>query len=557
MAQGSYRSCALALVLSPALWALPGIQPASAQQVTLPANFISSTVPQDVPAGPGASIQDLAIFAWQEFIALNWTASDPTVSGKRGLPNTGVGFTDIAPDNGSFPLVVWQTYRHKNELFPTDGTTDPTFDGYFPAYAYQTNPTAGTGVNGQVPSFTLFNNLDETSEIGLANMYAHASPVTNPASGVRVAYEAKVNRAVFSYLVGNGFTNSANGYGLLTTAQGNTGPILNPGLSSYPNVGICTLPAGVSATSIIMLPCGGVATTFDPAGEGAIEVKAAWRALTSQDDPSHFFTRNVIYYTGQPPNQKYNNAVWGLVALHIIHKTKSFPAFVFASWEQVDNYNDTTNSNTQNLAFDNTGDASILPDIGVTRAHAINSPIPPVNEAAQTAFKASNPNTVWQYYKLIGVQATPVNGPPAANAAPDDLSYYYMANIMVETNQVLQNFTGSVQASLSNPPGQQKNVYVAGAAGSPYQMGGCQGCHGFQGQLLGGDMSVLIANGSSNSEFAESIDATAPTALKTYTQRLHDVRLRTGLFLKHFFPEGHYYPVGKPAGSKPGKGSQY
>ena len=83
------------------------------------------------------------------------------------------------------------------------------------------------------------------------------------------------------------------------------------------------------------------------------------------------------------------------------------------------------------------------------RAHAINSPIPPVNAAVQAAFRAGNPNTVWQYYKLIGVQATPVDGPPPATATADELSYYYMANIMVETNQVLQNFTGSVTASLS------------------------------------------------------------------------------------------------------------
>ena len=53
-----------------------------------------------------------------------------------------------------------------------------------------------------------------------------------------------------------------------------------------------------------------------------------------------YFTRNVIYYTGPPGNQQYNNEVWGLVALHIIHKTKSFPDFVFATWEQVDDYDD-------------------------------------------------------------------------------------------------------------------------------------------------------------------------------------------------------------------------
>lgn len=47
-----------------------------------------------------------------------------------------------------------------------------------------------------------------------------------------------------------------------------------------------------------------------------------------------------------------------------------------------------------------------------------------------------------------------------------------MANLMVETNQVLQTFTGSVDATLNG--GQQINVYVNGDAKNPYQMGGCQ-----------------------------------------------------------------------------------
>jgi hypothetical protein len=273
---------------------------------------------------------------------------------------------------------------------------------------------------------------------------------------------------------------------------------------------------GVSVSKIVLLPCGDNDVPGD-LGEGAIEIKAAWRALTQEEmNSGRFFTRNVIFYTGQSP-QLYNNAVWGLVALHIIHKTESFPAFVFASWEQVDNYGDDTtdNPNPENLAFQNTGDTGSLPNIAVRRAHAINSPIAAVNDAVRTAFTdptTGNPDTVWQYYKLIGVQATPVDGPPPATATPDDLSYYYMANIMVETNQVLQNFTGSVAATLPTvqtpptPPGKQNNVFVYGGTGSPFQMGGCQGCHGFQGQSVGGDMSVLIATAPYDTLYADSID---------------------------------------------------
>ena len=179
----------------------------------------------------------------------------------------------------------------------------------------------------------------------------------------------------------------------------------------------------------------------------------------------------------------------------------------------------TINPNPENLAFHNTGSTASLPDIAVRRAHAINSPIPPVNDAVHAAFTdptTGNPNTVWQYYKLIGVQATPVTGPPSATATADELSYYYMANIMVETNQVLQNFTGSVQTSLQTPPGTQINVYVNGA---PFQMGGCQGCHGFQGQYQGGDMSVLIGAAGQNAQQAESIDSLPATSTRTVMHR--------------------------------------
>lgn len=365
-----------------------------------------------------------------------------------------------------------------------------------------------------------------------------------------MAYEAKVNRALFDYIVNNGLANETN----LSNAQLATGPVYGP--QNVPNVGICSPPPGVSIRSIILLPCGDTAVAGD-GGEGAIEIKAAWRQLTPAELSSgRFFTRNVLFYTGQSP-QLYNNAVWGLVALHIIHKTKSFPAFVFASWEQVDNYDDDTpsNPNPQNLAFSNTGDDASLPDIAVRRAHAINSPIPPVNDAVHAAFTdatTGNPTTVWQYYKLIGVQATPVDGPPPATAPADDLSYYYMANIMVETNQVLQNFTGSVQASLPDaPPGKTDNVYLLGAPGSPFQMGGCQGCHGFQGQFLGGDMSVLVANGYSNSILPESIDASDVTSIKTFRRRVKDVRRRSSVTLGHFFPLKTAHPP------KPGKGPRH
>jgi hypothetical protein len=528
MAGRSPSAYSLLLIALQALWVLPAVEPASAQ-VTLPPNFISADVPHDVPTGPSASIQDLAIFAWREFIALNWVAMDPATTGIRARPNVNLGsnggFLGIKADpNGNFPLLVWHTYRHKNELFPAaPAQTDASFDSSMPTYNYQSpTPKAAPGAN-----FQLFNNLDETSEIGLCQMFAHNT--------IRVAYEAKVNRALFDYANHNQLTNAQASYSAWTAATQNTKYYL----AQYG--GICGASANIP---IVSLPCGD-ATVAGDAGEGAIEIKAAWRPLTSTEATSgRFLTQTVLFYQGEagssptaPGNQTYNNAVYGLVALHIIHKTKSFPAFVFASWEQVDNYDDATNQNTEALAFNNIGypGSSIYPNnppppnIPVTRNHPIHSQIPPVNSAVHVAFTNIDPNTVWQYYKLIGVQATPVNGPPSKTAPSDDISYYYLANIVVETNQTLQNFAGSLPLITEVP---LLNVYLNGAPGSPFQMGGCQGCHGAAGQSNGGDMSILIGFGPSNAAGPpESIDNAPETAAKSYAVRSYGLNRARSLGL--------------------------
>ena len=46
----------------------------------------------------------------------------------------------------------------------------------------------------------------------------------------------------------------------------------------FPHTGEDAVPNGSTPQSIILLPCGDIATPGDP-GEGAIEIKAAWRKL--------------------------------------------------------------------------------------------------------------------------------------------------------------------------------------------------------------------------------------------------------------------------------------
>ncbi len=493
------------LVLLQSLCVLLAIQPAYAQ-VVLPPNFISPDVPHDVTTGPNTSIQDLAIFAWSEFIALNWVAMDPATTGMRGRPacspcsgsEVNADFLSIKPDSdGSFPLLVWHTYQHKNELFPANGHTAPSFDSAAPLYIYSSPPGQGTSFPLQVTqtatsaSFTLFNNLDETSEIGSCQMFAHDTTL-------RVAYEAKANRALFDYVNNNGLTACTSGTSAtcptLTAARNKTAAAL----AQFG--GICS-----ADKSIVSLPCGDAQTLGD-GGEGAIEVKAAWRQLTPQEVQSgRFFMRKVIYYTGTGGTPSvFNNAVYGLVGLHIIHKTKTFPAFVFATWEQVDNYDDATDQNTEDLTFIETGSTTPSP---VTRMHPIHSQIPPVNDAVHAAFTAQDPTTVWQYYKLVGVQATPPPSPiPPSTDRTDAAAYFYLSNIVVETDPFLQNFSSGAVLN-----------------GNTFNVGGCQGCHGLAGQAAGGDMSVLVADAPRNSAGPpETIDNAPAESLQSFQLRTND-----------------------------------
>ena len=102
----------------------------------------------------------------------------------------------------------------------------------------------------------------------------------------------------------------------------------------------------------------------------------------------------------------------------------------------------------------------------------INSPVPPVNDAVHAAFTdptTGNPNTVWQYYKLIGVQATPVDGPPPAtrDARRSQLLLYGQYHGRDQSDPAEFHWFESPQSLADQALGKLTNVYVNGAPGSP------------------------------------------------------------------------------------------
>jgi hypothetical protein len=152
------------------------------------------------------------------------------------------------------------------------------------------------------------------------------------------------------------------------------------------------------------------------------------------------------------------------------------------------------------------------------RDNQIPQPIIDANQTAHAAMKSYNQmsgisDSPFLYYKLVNVQYVPIDkqnfGPYTGNDpnSCQNPACYELANIVVETNYTLQLFSSSFlgtgskseyDSQFGGPAGNaiHKNLYYSGAH---YNMGGCMGCHGSQGQQHGGDFSVILANGSVSS----------------------------------------------------------
>ena len=329
--------------------------------VTFPA--IKRTAPPDVNYGHGgagtATIADAAIFAWQEFIALNWPATPQTGAlNTRGEPDKNARFGDDSKesnpadyDSGKLkPVdrpVVWETYRGKVETFPgvgyppgyniggpsygfdhapqyvygTRSTTPPTpLGGSPPTGSVQNNP-GGTPLdvppcNGQAKvSNPALINLDEITQIADDSMFAGIVPSKGSAVNAQpqlIRFLAKGNRTFYDYVAGHQYWyqgkafNTAENY-FANAAQNNTYPPKGPTIDLPP---------------------------------GTILVKAAWRVLAPSESAADFHTKTVRYYENNGSTTEpacYREQIWALIGLHIIQKTPTAPYFIYATFEHANN----------------------------------------------------------------------------------------------------------------------------------------------------------------------------------------------------------------------------
>lgn len=494
---------------------------------------ISPIIPVDVPGGaPNADLATAGRFAWNEMIALSW----PATQARRDE-------ADLQRPFGADGPVVWETFRQNSEISPAGSDADHPPHGYSatdssygydapPQYLYATTATLVDGKTtaprpgGVVPPCDsnaparqpAWVNLDATTQLGYAHLYAGSLGDTAGATNV-FRFASKANRTMYRYIAGNRFW---WGWG---PPWGDAPPAGSPPIlvaaynfaqamkENFPATG----PGSAYRTNRVDFP------------NGTIEIKAGFRRLTDAEKKSgRFYQTRVRYYDwsgGQPSVQCWREDMWGLAGLHIMQKTKSAPAFTYATFEQADimgpgvedengtpltkgpattpdvHYEDgvydakcekdctprVTLSGApcrpaKNLYYtqlaDN-GQATRMP-VGSTvcynrRLRRIPEAIVGVNREAHDAIARYEDehgiHSPWRYYKLVNVQVMPFDySEIGGDETPRGAATYYTSNVVAESNYTTETFTGGFPSHSGDAPSKlYVNSRFAEESGPPVQ----------------------------------------------------------------------------------------
>ena len=455
---------------------------------------LNPRLPRDVyrpGAKRGPDHEDLAVFAWLEFIALNVQANQD----RRGQPAG--SFRDSGfPVGGTQLPLLWETFQHRSELFPFNNN-QPV--GPLP---FNEPPDYNFSVNGQAynPGLSLFNNLDEASQIG-QNMVFFPSR-REGGEDQQVLFQAKANQVQSDYLAANFST----------------------------------------LTPPIDLP------------NGSIEVKTAWRPLQSIPfrERGRYHVAEAIFYDNEDGDPVAQTGTFALIGMHIMHKTRNFPTWVFATFEHVDILQRQTNGRDTGFYYVPTYDEITfsLPattDVKFPTAQTVDNPDlrlfnvnrprvrpngrpvrlpvgsaedidgavvvdddvqvpvvqpPSTNDAvaaanaqalaAMQAIPGFDDSFIWQNYRLKGVQGVPRN-----RQSRED---FFLANIAIESSQPgLQLWRGQIDITTDQSSGittldvPQNQINIFDPVQDAFVSGGgCIGCHGIAQTLIGQDFSYLL-----------------------------------------------------------------
>ena len=258
---------------------------------------------------------------------------------------------------------------------------------------------------------------------------------------------------------------------------------------------------------------------------GSVQIKTGWKLLTPRDTAASFHVSDAVYFSTPAPNQVcYRVGKFGLIGIHIIQRVHLGSEFntaqpqggtyIFATWEHnsigdgapykyINFLTDSGMAQTDPMPYPMTH----FPIQVKRQAHGSNEgPLTPYplasTQKVTNAVWSQLGGSFWRNYRLIGTQFL------AIGSEPDSLKYnqpYYLANLVIETNDGLQSFQGLPPKVTPAPPYLQSGFKKTTTSFEPrfsnvssngnlYVMGGCMGCHGVA-QINGFNFSFVLQDG--------------------------------------------------------------
>ncbi|HVQ38386.1 MAG TPA: hypothetical protein VMS31_12680 [Pyrinomonadaceae bacterium] len=357
----------------------------------MPSPVVSGNVPLGitVPADVQTSEQARPFFdyfSWESFIALNWPAT-----GARGVPTNP---TDpnafIKAPNGT--QVVWGSYKDSFDLFGQKNQRPSPWD----SSDLPVNPCP----NGQAGQKNLIF-LTKGDTALMQTSQAFSAPLIDQ-RGNYVYYDVRYDQAQYNFIRGQDSDPTSWLYLVKNLAPKENQPVP------------------------LQMP----SSTASPAVLGSIMVKASWRIYEpDKDDPTRFYMTTAQIYNPQSKTCTQKSVL--LVGLHIAHKVNPFTAWVWSTFEQIDNVppdagvTPKPSAPPKGYSFNNGTDtpktiggfsyrppapsaspsSSPLVPVQVTRANPIpNTPAGASTLDLNAYYQQILKGTVWQYYQLVITQ---------------------------------------------------------------------------------------------------------------------------------------------------------
>jgi len=373
---------------------------------------LTPDLPADVDLPDHSNTQ---CFAWQEFIALNW----PAAPGSAGEPDRGRGPADFGRPTDRTPL-VWETYKEAHEVFLPDAAAPRPWgeSGLRESLPASFAPAARLAAREQSSGFLVLRMTSKTSPQAprLERVVQAGRGGWLTAQNRKLTYYGiHMNRPEFEYIVSE----------RLYDARRQRGRAID-------------LPAGRNGS---------------PPAVGSLELKSAWVELTDRRLRRRFHTVEACIVEGD----RCRTALVGLVGLHVVHKTETFPQWSWATFEHVDNAPDREQIRQGRLRrrytyFDRdcpagSTDPRCVPNrvptaprdrpVQVVRETPIAESARALNALVHAAIRRTNRRSVWQYYHLVDVQwpqgAETVAGVRDAPLPRGGMTPTSLANATIET----------------------------------------------------------------------------------------------------------------------------